>query len=583
MEPGTQIGAYKVLELLGAGGMARVYLAQDQRLGRKVALKVLPADAVQNPERVRRFEQEARAASALNHPNILTIYEIGDVDSTKFIATEFVEGQTVGSLIAQGMPLGRTLDIALQAAAALSTAHAAGIVHRDIKPENIMVRPDGFVKVLDFGLAKLSQRGIESLHSEQTLDCTMPGVIMGTLAYMSPEQLRGQEVDARTDVWSLGGVLYEMVAGKAPFAAPTSTDAMVAILERDPTPLRQVRRDLPEELERIVAKMLAKDRDERYQTMKDVAIDLKRLKQRVEADEQQRRSGDVVTVVPAAAAEPSPARKPAARFGLLLGGAALGVLILVGALWLTRHPSSTPPAAGAQPTSTPAVPVPAPPETSGVPGAKKPPGTQSATSTIAGVGSTAVPAVPDMDLSATGGERQLSYYFMVQKMRNGKPEAQPFRSTGRDALESGWKFSIVVSSPQAGALYLIDQPESGTPSVLFPLPKINRGKSMLAAGKAMEIGPYNFEQNPSQKPSKEKLWIIWSALPVVGLETAVKLASNPTYTQVAGTQQPAAEIQKWLQQHQSAADAVVAQASGSQVKLVSPGDPLVAAVELEHR
>jgi serine/threonine protein kinase len=581
MERGTQIGAYQVLELLGAGGMARVYLAQDSRLGRKVALKVLPHDAVQNPERVRRFEQEARAASALNHPNILTIYEIGDVDSTKYIATEFVEGVTLASLIAGRMALGRALDISLQAAAALATAHAAGIVHRDIKPENIMVRPDGLVKVLDFGLAKLSLTGLESLHGQQTLDVTMPGVVMGTLAYMSPEQLRAQEVDARTDIWSLGVVLYRMITGTDPFSAPTATDIMVATLERTPTPLRQLRRECPEELERIVSKMLAKDRDERYQTMKDVVIDMKRLKQRVEAEQ-----GASESVLAASTGIHSPMRKLGGRLGLLLGAAVIaGLLVLGGALWLGRNGRSMQPSPiaqpnSAQPNSAPATTVQMPNRESNVPPAK-PTDAQTGKNAVPAppAGSVAVPAVPEINVPAAAGERRLSYYFLVQKMRNGKPEGAPFRSTGKDALVSGGKFSIVVSSAERGSLYLVNQPEGGNASVLFPLPRINKGKSTLPLGQALEIGPYNVDATPG----KEKLWIVWAASPVVELETDASLMANPQFTQVAGTQQLSAKIQRWLQQHQTAAGAVTTQASAKEVKIVSQSDPLVAAVELEHR
>jgi serine/threonine protein kinase len=571
MERGTQIGAYQVLELLGAGGMARVYLAQDSRLGRKVALKVLPHDAVQNPDRVRRFEQEARAASALNHPSILTIYEIGDVDSTKYIATEFVEGVTLASLIAGRVALGRALDIALQAAAALAAAHAAGIVHRDIKPENIMVRPDGLVKILDFGLAKLSQTGLDSLHGQQTLDVTMPGIVMGTLAYMSPEQLRGQEVDARTDVWSLGVVLYRMITGTDPFSAPTATDIMVATLERAPAPLRQLRRETPEELERIVSKMLAKDRDERYQTMKDVVIDLKRLRQRVEIEH-----GGTEPALAASTETPSPVHKPAGRRASLVGAAVIaGLLVLGGALWLGRHGPSMQPSSGAQPNAAPTTPAQTPSQKSDVLPAKPPDAHTAKSAVPSPPGSVAVPAVPEINVPATRGARELTYYFLYQPWHNGKPASAKIRSTGEEPLEKGWKFSIVVSSPQAGNLYLIDQPESGSPSVLFPLSNVNGGRSVLAAGKPIEIGPYI----PSDTAGKEKLWIVWAALPLVELDTAAMLISSSPYTQVAGT----AQIQKWLQKHEGAAAGVATQASAKEVKMVSQADLLVAVVELEHR
>src|SRR2546427_8159553 len=229
---GQTLGHYAIREQLGAGGMGEVYLAKDTRLGRKVALKLLPAFFTTEDERVRRFEQEARAASALNHPNILTIYEIGQIDARRFIATEFIEGETLRHRMAQTqIKIGDALDVATQVASALAVAHHAGIAHRDIKPENIMLREDGIVKVLDFGLAKLVER--KTTESEaMTMLHTRQGVVMGTPHYMSPEQARGLNVDARTDIWSLGVLLYEMVGGRVPFAGETSSDVIVAILEK---------------------------------------------------------------------------------------------------------------------------------------------------------------------------------------------------------------------------------------------------------------------------------------------------------------------------------------------------------------
>ena len=220
IEPGTNVGPYKVLDSLGAGGMGEVYLARDTRLGRKIALKFLSAEFTKDEDRVRRFQQEARAASALNHPNLITIFEIGEVDSVHFISTEFIEGETLRRRLAtRRLSNTEIFEVAIQVASALATAHAAGITHRDIKPENIMVRPDGVVKVLDFGLAKLTEA---STTGESAIDPTAvtkkvvetdPGVVMGTVSYMSPEQARGTPVDARTDIFSFGVVLYEMTAG----------------------------------------------------------------------------------------------------------------------------------------------------------------------------------------------------------------------------------------------------------------------------------------------------------------------------------------------------------------------------------
>ncbi|HEX5707674.1 MAG TPA: protein kinase [Pyrinomonadaceae bacterium] len=297
LEAGQTVGSYRIVSTLGEGGMGKVYLAQDTLLGRKVALKLLPASFTTDAERVQRFEQEARAASALNHPNILTIYEIGADGPLRFIATEFVEGETLRERLQQGpRPASEVLDLGIQTAAALAAAHAARVVHRDVKPENLMVRPDGYVKVLDFGLAKPKGDGgdggvtSDSDSLARALVNTRPGMVMGTCGYMSPEQTRGLEVDERTDIWSLGVVLYEMTAGRAPFDGPTASDVMAAVLQRDPVPLAQASADVPAELERIVMKALAKDREERYQTVKDLGIDLRRLKQRVEFETELRRA-----------------------------------------------------------------------------------------------------------------------------------------------------------------------------------------------------------------------------------------------------------------------------------------------------
>ena len=290
----STLSHYRIISKIGEGGMGEVYLAEDIRLGRKVALKILNADLTRHEDRLRRFEQEARAASALSHPNILTIFDIGKESSTHFIATEFIDGQTLRSAQARTrMKLGEVLEIAQQAASALAAAHAAGIIHRDIKPENIMVRPDGLVKVLDFGLAKLIETSAPSTDSGARTIAkanTDPGTVMGTAAYMSPEQARGQGVDARTDIFSLGVVIYEMIAGRVPFEGETASHVIVSILEKEPAPLTRISPDTPSELERIVTKALAKDRDDRYQTVKDLLIDLKRLKQRRDLDAEIERS-----------------------------------------------------------------------------------------------------------------------------------------------------------------------------------------------------------------------------------------------------------------------------------------------------
>jgi serine/threonine protein kinase/tetratricopeptide (TPR) repeat protein len=287
---GHSFGPYRIVAAIGAGGMGDVYLAQDTRLGRQVALKLLPTYFTSDAERVRRFQQEARAVSALNHPNIITIHEIGRVEERHFIATEFIDGETLRALLGRArLSLRATLDMAIQVASALVAAHKAGIVHRDIKPENVMVRrEDGIVKVLDFGLVKLTEKHApqyaESAAPTRAFVKTEAGVVMGTVSYMSPEQTRGLQVDARTDIWSLGVLLYEMVAGRMPFAGETASDVMASILKTEPLLLTRLMPKAPEELERIVSKALAKDREERYQTAKDLMIDLKRLKQRLDVE-----------------------------------------------------------------------------------------------------------------------------------------------------------------------------------------------------------------------------------------------------------------------------------------------------------
>ena len=284
---GRTVGAYKILRLLGCGGMGEVYLAQDLRLGRQVALKLLPLQFTNDAGRLRRFEQEARNAAALNYPNIMTIHEIGQDAGWRFIVTEYIEGKTLRhQMIEKRMTLKGALDVAIQVASALAAAHAAGIIHRDVKPENIMIRPDGIVKVLDFGLAKLMDH--EPVVNDAALTVpacnTDSGTVKGTTTYMSPEQARGLEIDERTDIWSLGVVLYEAIAGRAPFEGPTKSDVLVSILTSRPPLLQEHSREVPAKLDWIVAKSLRKDRDKRYQTVKDLLVDLRAMAEELERD-----------------------------------------------------------------------------------------------------------------------------------------------------------------------------------------------------------------------------------------------------------------------------------------------------------
>ena len=285
---GELIGHYRIESLIGIGGMGEVYLARDERLGRKVALKLLPERLTTDETQLNRFKNEARSASALNHPNILTVYEIGAEGNRQFIATEFIEGMTLRASLARGrMNLHAAVEIAVQVASALAAAHETGVVHRDIKPENIMLRPDGYAKVLDFGIAKLIEQRPPSDRYEVGTTAvlqTRPGLVLGTAHYMSPEQTRGQKVDARSDIWSLGVVLYEMVGGSPPFRGETPSDCIASILTTEPPPLSGVLPDVPLKLESILQKALRKNSDERYQTVNEMLADLRALKGELETE-----------------------------------------------------------------------------------------------------------------------------------------------------------------------------------------------------------------------------------------------------------------------------------------------------------
>ena len=341
-----RIGHYRIIGRLGRGGMGEVYRAHDTKLERDVALKILPAAAVSDPDRLQRFKQEARATSALNHPNITTIHDIGESEDGKhFITIEYIDGETLRQKLDAGrMDLPDVLDFAIQIAEGLQAAHAAGVVHRDLKPENIMVRSDGILKILDFGLAKLTGGAPNGGSADETVlqssrsGVTQPGMVMGTVAYMSPEQARGEEVDFRSDIFSFGSILYEAAAGTKPFRSETSIEVMHQILRDMPAPLQDANPNVPPELARIIRKTMAKKPDERYQNAKDLVIDLRALKREVDSGSVSAAWSVTSGGVPAAAL---PKRSLAPWIGL-------GVLVLVAAAafyLLSRRPS--PPAAPA--------------------------------------------------------------------------------------------------------------------------------------------------------------------------------------------------------------------------------------------
>lgn len=320
--PGKTLGRYQVLSVLGVGGMGEVYLAHDPQLNRKLALKLLSPQFTEDAARVKRFEREAKAASALNHPNLITVYEIGQSENEHFMAIEYVDGQTLREKLRHGrLPLKEVLEIAVQTASALAAAHEAGIVHRDIKPENVMVRRDGYVKVLDFGLAKLTEQRALDFNTQggtSNLGRTQPGVVMGTVSYMSPEQAEGLDVDQRSDVFSFGVLMYELITGVLPFQGKSTLSVINAILHQTPEPLTALSPEAPGELEHIINRALEKDRDLRFQSAQDLRANLKRLQRELDSQA----SGHPIPVAAAKVRHPTARYWLAALVSLLLAGGA---------------------------------------------------------------------------------------------------------------------------------------------------------------------------------------------------------------------------------------------------------------------
>ncbi len=560
---GQVVGHYQIIAPLGKGGMGEVYLASDTKLDRKVALKLLPTEFTNHKERLRRFIQEARAASSLNHPNIITIHEIGQADGAHFIATEFIDGKTLKQRMAHArMKLPDILDVSIQAAGALHAAHAAGIVHRDIKPDNIMLRPDGYVKVLDFGLAKLSEKTSQSNAADLEVDTmvkahTTPGAVLGTVNYMSPEQARGQVLDQRTDIFSFGIVLYEMAAGRTPFAAATSIDTLVSILEKEPPALEEYASEVPAEFERIISKALRKEREERYQTIKDLLIDLKSLKEElsfVQKLERSRspRSGEGLSTRHAAteasessttiqnsvvaATVDSSALKSVPRKRLLVPLTLLAVvftgLAIVGAaLWRRGGPVAV----------------------------------TTAPTTIA--------------------PRTLSYWITVQKYRDGKPYQDPFRLRDDINFEKDYRIRLNIASTQSGRLYLLNEGPAGadqipTFNVLFPSETANNGSPLLTQSQQIQIPQQSWFQFDEQQGT-EKIWLVWTAKDVPELE-AVKGFANPKDRGVISSPGLRTAVNEFLKAHSTPAVSLERDEEKKDTLVRAKGEILVHVIKLEH-
>ena len=543
LNPGQQIGSYVILDALGAGGMGEVYRAQDSRLDRTVALKVLPEDIASDERRMKRFQQEARIASSLNQPNILTIYEFGEVDGLTFLATEFVDGETLRTYMRKKkLKVGEVLDIAMQVLAALDAAHEAHIVHRDIKPENVMIRRrDHVVKVLDFGLAKATAERSSSTLTAQEAEAatefrTAPHVLMGTINYMSPEQTQAQVVDVRTDIWSTGVLIYEMVSRVLPFKGATVSHTVVQILEKDPAPLTQFTRlKVPADLQRIVAKALEKNPDERYQTAKDMLVDLRSLKKRLDLDAEIDRTSSPDRprpTVPSGELTRGPQQRRVLMIALI--GMAMATVAIFGfSIWRSSRaridvPVATPPAA-----------------------------------------------------PVSAEERTLTYWVTVQKFRNGKPFEESFTVPGEMIFEDDYRIQISVRSPQPGYLYIFSEgPPEGTAPIefvlLFPSLTANKGSSLLASDQVVQIPQKTWFQFDKEEGT-EKLWLVFAANAVRELD-ALGVAKPETRGLITDAVQNKA-IQNFLASHSAQSNA---EKGNNQTIVKAPGNVLVYSVKLEH-
>lgn len=493
LNKGQQLGSYVVLDTLGAGGMGEVYLAKDTRLDRTVALKVLSEDIASDQRRMQRFRQEAKIASSLNQHNILTIFEFSEVDGLTFLATEYIDGETLREYMrGKKLNIAEVLDITIQVMAALDAAHEAHIIHRDIKPENVMIRRrDHLVKVLDFGLAKATAERRPSkftmLETEAATEFkTAPHILMGTINYMSPEQAQAHAVDVRTDIWSTGAMIYEMVSGLMPFKGPTVSHTIVQIIEKDPVPLTQfTKRKAPEELQRIVSKALAKSPDERYQTAKDMLIDLRRLKKRIDAEAEINRTLPADTARPTVVSEEvdrGPQKKRVLAL-VLIGMVVATAAIFAVSIWRASRATNN------QTIATPPAPI-------------------------------------------VAEERTLTYWITVQKYRDKKPYQDPITIPTEVIFEADYQIRVNVRSPQPGYLYILNEgPREGSAPpqfvVLFPSPTANNGSPLLPAEQEVRIPGQSWIVFDKQQGT-ETLWFVFAKEAVPEFEAVREFASART-------------------------------------------------------
>jgi len=535
LNKGQQLGSYLILDNIGAGGMGEVYLARDSRLDRTVALKVLPADIASDKRRMQRFRQEAKVASSLNQPNILTIFEFGEVNGLTFLATEFIDGETLRQhLRAKRIKLSEIINISIQVLAALDAAHEAHIVHRDIKPENVMIRRrDHVVKVLDFGLAKLAEKRttMQAEESEAaTAFKTTPGMVMGTINYMSPEQAQAGMVDERTDIWSTGVMIYEMIAGVVPFEGATTSHTIVQILEKDPAPLSKVA-EAPPELDRIVMKAIAKDPDERYQTARDMLIDLRSLQKQLDLRAELDRTSSPNAAVVADRRVP---QKRRTLFIVVAGMLLVTAGIFAVNIWRSRERRN---ALVSQPAAAP----------------------------------------------VATEERTLTYWITVQKYKDGKPFEPPFPVAGEINFESTYQVRVHVSSPQPGHLYIFNE---GPPTesaatefvVTFPSTTANNNSSVIEAGQVVQIPETSWLVFDKER-GVETLWVVFSKDEILQLETARKFATPKTKNLIADVAQNRM-VQDFLTANSVTKPSV--DKGRSLTTLKAPGSLLVYAIRLEH-